>query len=136
MQPLCVSIVTPERPVVTQTADQVVAPSVNGEVGILPMHSPLLADLEEGVVGLHVEDQVAYYAVSSGFLEVNGGNVTLLVESAEAADEIDVTRAEGALKDSEEKLKTLASGTEEHDSHWGRARRAAVRLDVAKKARK
>src|SRR5687767_14767772 len=99
MSRLHVALVTPQREIVRGEVDQVTAPSVKGEVGILPDHLPLLTDMEEGAVGLFKDGKVDRYAVSGGFIEVERNTVTILAETAERSDEIDVQRARAALKD-------------------------------------
>ena len=131
---LTVSIVTPESSVVGATADQVTAPSVQGEVGILANHKPLLASLQEGIVGVHAQDGTDFFTVSGGFLEVSDNRVTVLAETAEKASEIDVERAEAALKDASSKLDALAPGSSEYSEEQARIRRAKVRIMGAKLA--
>lgn len=130
MTKLTVSLVTPRRFVANREVDQVTAPSVEGEVGILPQHLPLLADLHEGVVGLYKGLEVDYYAVSGGFVEVNDDVVTVLAETAEHSDEIDRKRAQRALDDAEARLKGLNYGEPEYAEQDARAKRARVRLYV------
>ncbi|MED5463519.1 MAG: ATP synthase F1 subunit epsilon [Myxococcota bacterium] len=132
MAELTVSIVTPESSVAAGSAAQVTAPSSQGEVGILPGHKPLLATLQEGVVGLHDGEGAEYYAVSGGFLEVSSDRVTVLAESAEKATEINVDRADAALRDATAKLGRAAISPDEHREQTARVRRATTRLEVAK----
>jgi len=134
MAELTVSIVTPERSVTTTAAEQLTAPSVLGEVGILPNHKPLLATMDEGVVGVHGAEGVEYFAVSGGFLEVSNNRITVLAEAAESAAEIDIERADAAVKDASGQLKVLAFGSEEHTEQSSRLRRANNRLAAAKLA--
>ena len=131
---LTVSIVTPESSVVEAPAAQVTAPSIQGEVGILPSHKPLLASLQEGIVGVHADDGTDYFTVSGGFLEVSDNRVTVLAETAEKVSDIDVERAEAALKDATSKLDSLELGSSEHNEEQARIRRANVRLQGAKLA--
>ena len=126
-----VTIVTPECPVMAGTFDEVLAPSVLGEVGILPDHRSLLADLKEGSVLLRGSGGSQTYALSGGFLEVSNNQVTVLAESAELASDIDVARAKAALSDAETKLHSLDSSDPEYHVQMARARRARVRIDVA-----
>ena len=134
MAKLNVSLVTPHRQVVGAQVDQVTAPSVMGEVGILPDHLPLLADLTEGPVGLYRGGVVDMYAISGGFLEVNDNEVLLLAETAERADEIDRARSEAALKDAERKLQILAIDDPDYPKQEARARRNRVRLEIASRS--
>ena len=129
---LHVSIVTPEAPITAGDYEQVLAPSVLGDAGILPMHRPLLADLREGMLVLKSGEADDCYAVSGGFLEVSNDRVTVLAESAEHARDIDVERASAALEDAESQVKTLESGSAEYHNQLARARRARARLEVAK----
>jgi len=108
----------------------VTAPSVMGEVGILPDHLPLLAELSEGQVSLSRGTQVDRYSIAGGFLEVNANTVLLLLESAEHRADIDQKRAERALKAADEKLKGMAMDDPDYAEWSGRARRARARLAV------
>lgn len=132
---LTVSFVTPEKQVSKGEVDMVIAPSALGEVGILPDHCTLLADLVPGVVELRHQGQVSgeRFAISGGFLEVDRNHVSLLVESAERPDEIDVARARTALSNSEAALARLSPVDAEYADHLGHAQRARVRLQVAGK---
>ena len=132
MAKLTVSIVTPERSVIATKALEVTAPSVLGEVGILTDHKPLLANMEEGVVGIHEASGVDYFLVSGGFLEVSEDRVTVLAEAAEKANEVDIPRAEAALKDATAQLRHLPFGSEEHSEQLARTRRARNRLRAIK----
>ena len=131
MAQLTVSLVTPDKDLLQGDVDQVTAPSVMGEVGILADHLPLLADMHEGLLGLHKEGQAEYYAISGGFVEVDANTVTILAETAEPAKSIDVKRSEKALKDAERKLKTLDINDPEYAEQEARARRAQIRLQAA-----
>lgn len=128
---LKVAVVTPGKQVATGEVDMVVAPSVLGEVGILPNHRPLLADMGIGQVELRVGQKSERYAVSGGFLEVDHDRVSILAEAAERSDEIDVERAKAALKDADAKLKKLDVGDVAYAAESLRADRARNRLRVA-----
>ena len=111
----------------------VLAPSALGELGILPNHTTLLADLIPGVVELRHDgaSEVERFAVSGGFLEVDSNHVSLLVETAERPEEIDVERARKALAVSEAELKKLSPVDAMYDDQMAKALRARVRLQVA-----
>lgn len=130
MAKLNVALVTPERQVARIEVDMVTAPSVMGQVGILPEHQPLLADLVEGPVIFKAGNSTETYAVSGGFLEVDRNKVIILAETAEHTSEIDEERATGALTDSEKKLKGLDVNDPQFEEHRSRMRRARVRLSV------
>lgn len=130
MARLRVSLVTPERAVTRAEVDMVVAPSVKGQVAVLPDHRPLLADLDAGPVLLKVGDKVDPYAISGGYLEVERNNVTILAETAERAEDIDVKRAEEALRDAESKLKGLATDDPSYREQLARVKRNRARVEV------
>ena len=130
MAKLNVALVTPERQVARVEVDMITAPSAMGQVGILPEHQPLLADLVEGPVVFKAGSSSETYALSGGFLEVDNNKVVILAETAEHTSEIDEDRAQGALSDSEKRLKGLDISDPDYDEHQSRVRRARVRLSV------
>jgi len=97
-------IVTPERVVFSGDVRFVVAPGVDGELGVLPGHAPLVTGLKIGVVRVQKEGKETRFAVSGGFMEVRDNRVIILAEAAEREDEIDVERAKAAKKRAEERL--------------------------------
>ena len=127
-------IVTPEKLVVKDVAEEMQIPGKNGYLGILPGHAPLISELAVGVISYRNGGTTHYLSVAWGFAEVLPDKVTILAETAERAEEIDVPRAEEAKKRAEERLK---SGNPETD--FPRAQvsleRAETRLDVAGKAK-
>jgi F-type H+-transporting ATPase subunit epsilon len=131
MAKLKLSLVTPLGQVARTEVDMVTAPSVSGELGILPDHRALLADLRPGPVSARVGGTTELYAVSGGFIEVDRNSVTILAETAEPAAAIDVERSKLALKDAERKLEKLEYNSPEYKEEWERAKRARVRLAVA-----
>ena len=101
-----VEVVTPERKVVSRDCIMVSARAVDGDIGILPRHIPLVTVLAPGVVKIKGETDVTTLAVSGGFLEVSpDSRVTILAETAELSNEIDVERARKARQRAEERLK-------------------------------
>ena len=129
-------IVTAERTVFEGDVDMVVAPGIQGQLGILPHHAPLITALTYGELVLHREGQDdEFIAIGGGFLEVGPDHVTILADSAERAEEIDESRAEEAHQRAEE----LMAQTQKEDVDLARAeaalRRSLVRLKVAKRRR-
>ena len=92
--PLSLSIVTPSRAVVSAEVDSVVAPGVEGELGILPGHAPFLIGLKPGVVRYSEGGRVTRIAIGGGLAEVTQERVTVLAPTAEASDQIDAAEAE------------------------------------------
>src|SRR5689334_22793728 len=88
--PIRVEIVSQDRPVFEGDVDIVVAPGEEGEMGILPHHSPLLTTLKPGVLRVRTAGHEEAFAISGGVMEVQPTIVTVLADSAERADEIDV----------------------------------------------
>ena len=127
---LTLEIVTPERSIAHGEVDEVVVPGAEGSFGVLPGHTPLLATLSVGEIEYRRGDQTSYVAVSFGFAEVLPDRVTVLAQIAEASDEIDVTRAEAAVKRARERLERPVA-----ELDYERARlsllKSLVRLQVA-----
>lgn len=128
-----VDIVTPERKIFSEQADMVVARTVEGEIGILPGHTPLVAILQTSVVRIKKDGEETAVAVSGGFMEVRPRHTTFLAETAELPADIDVERAEAAKKRAEQRLQR--ANDDETDVNRARLAlsRANVRLDVAKR---
>ena len=136
-QKVSCEVVTAERVVFRGEADMVIAPGVEGQMGILPRHAPLLAALQEGEliirgVGGALEEDVSM-AIGGGFIEVLDNRVVVLADSAERADEIDEDRAEEARHRCLEMLKSHEPG----DLAVAEAalRRSKVRLKVSRRRR-
>ena len=109
---LTLEIVTPERLVLSETVDEVVLPSVEGYMGVRPGHAPLLARLEVGEISYRTDVGERHLAVSGGFAEVLEGGVSILAETAELAEEIDLERAQRSRERAETLLKSRLSGQE------------------------
>src|SRR5690242_11352326 len=126
-------IVTPEKLVVKDAAEEMQLPGKGGYLGILPGHAPLITELTAGELSYRSAGESHYLAVAWGFAEVLPDKVTVLAETAERAEEIDVKRAEEAKSRAEQRLK---GGNTETD--FARAenalQRAETRLQVASKS--
>jgi F-type H+-transporting ATPase subunit epsilon len=129
---ILLEIITPERQVVQSLVDEVTAPGVEGYFGVLPGHTPFLTTLKIGEIAYKTDNITHYLAVCWGYAEVGPDRVIVLAETAEAAEEIDIDRAERARKRAEERLQQKAE-----DIDFDRARialeRALIRLQVASK---
>jgi F-type H+-transporting ATPase subunit epsilon len=101
---LDLQIVTPDRLVVHEQVDEVQIPGSEGYFGVLPGHTPLLASLAVGELWYRKGTEKIYLSLAFGFAEVLPDRVTILAQLAERADEIDVERAEAALKRAEDRL--------------------------------
>lgn len=127
-------IVTIERQVYSADVRMVVAPGVEGELGILPRHAPLITALQPGELRITTETGQENFAIGGGILEVLPYRILVLADSAEAADEIDIARAEEARRRAETFLREHPAG-EEHARIEGALRRSNVRLKVAQRRR-
>jgi len=131
-------IVTPERQLLRETVVETTLPGADGCLGILPGHAPLITELGIGELTYRAKGASAagHLAIISGFAEVLGDRVTVLAETAERPEEIDVTRAEVAKKRAEQRLAAAAS---DPNVDWSRAavalQRSLIRIQVARKRR-
>jgi len=133
---LTLEIVTPDRALLREEVDEVVVPGSQGEFGVLPGHTPLLASLKVGELWYRIGQEKFYLAVAFGFVEVLPDRVTVLAQIAERAQDIDVARAEAAKKRAEERV---TRGSPQADLDFERARialmKSLIRLQVASRAR-
>ena len=127
-------VVTPERQLLRESVVEVTVPGLEGQLGILPGHAPLMTELGIGELSYRTSasSQPVVLAVIRGFAEVLSDRVTVLAETAERAEEIDLARAEEAKARAE---KRLAAGDPNID--WDRAnialQRSLIRLQIARK---
>jgi F-type H+-transporting ATPase subunit epsilon len=125
-------IVTPEKQVVRDQVDEIQIPGKAGFLGVLPGHAPLITELAVGEISYRKGGQTTYLSVAWGFAEVLPNKVTILAETAERADEIDVARAQQALQAAQARL-AAADSEEKVDRELAAVRRAETRIDVAAK---
>ena len=130
-------VVTAERTVFEEAVNMVVAPGIDGQLGILPHHAPLITALTYGELIIHREgEEDELIAIGGGFMEVGPDHVTILADSAERAEEIDMARAEEAQKRAEE----LMAQKRREDVDFAQAeaalRRSMTRLKVARRKRR
>lgn len=134
--PLLLEIVTPERQVFSDEVDSVVCPGVEGELGILPHHAPLLTTLGYGELRIRRAGEEEFFAIAGGFLQVRPDKVVVMAETADMASEIDVEKAQEARREAE---RQLSEGFDE-PADLARARaalqRALTRIRVAERHRR
>jgi F-type H+-transporting ATPase subunit epsilon len=123
-------IVTPEKLVVRDNAEEAQIPGANGYIGVLPGHAPLITELGAGEISYRSGGQLHRYATAWGFAEVLPDRVTVLAETVEPAEQIDVARAQQSLAKAEEALKS-AQTEEEVSNDLADVRRAQARIEVA-----
>jgi F-type H+-transporting ATPase subunit epsilon len=128
---LRLEVATPTRLVVSSEADEVVVPGSEGSFGVLPGHAPLLSLVGTGEMMYRAGREEHHLAVSGGFAEVGPDHVTVLAESAERPEEIDVARARAALERAEQFLRPQAGEEGDVADSMTALARAQVRLQTA-----
>jgi F-type H+-transporting ATPase subunit epsilon len=126
---IALEIVTPERRVLAEKVDEVVLPSLEGYMGILPGHAPLLAQLDVGEVSYRLGSNRHYMAISGGFAEVLRETVSVLARTCERPEEIDVERAMRSKAGAEKNL-DLKSSEQAFRHAEVRLKRALCRIRV------
>ena len=134
MATIQLQVVTPERVVLEEEADIVVARGAEGDLGILHGHEPLITPLATGELMYRTDGQEQFLAISGGFLEVRPDRVVVLADYAERSEEIDRQRAEEARRRAEEAL-SEHRGTELEAAAAASLQRALLRLRVAERRR-
>ena len=124
-------IVTPERVIYSDEVDAVVVPGVEGQLGILPHHAPLMTMLQPGELKVRKGGEEIYVAIFGGFLEVRPDRVIVLADAAERAEEIDVGRAEEAKRRAEQQMANRALSEVDKVRAEAALRRSVVQLKVA-----
>ena len=128
---LKLEIVTPEKIVISETVDAVTVPTMSGEVGILQNHAPLISNLKGGILSYTKSGAVERLAIAGGFLEVSRNNVSVLADTAERADEIDVEAARAERDSVERELGAWKGSEEEFETEKNRLERAQARIQLA-----
>ena len=130
---LMLEIVTPEKLAFSGRVEEVTIPGSEGEFGVLRGHTPLLSFVDVGILNFTREGEKTYYAVNTGYTEVTSTKVTVLVETAERSDDIDVERAKKAKDRAEENIGRLSKDDVEHEKQKAALLRAITRISAAKK---
>jgi F-type H+-transporting ATPase subunit epsilon len=128
-QKLILSIVTPEKQLVSEEVDQVNVPGTEGDLGILHDHAPILTLLRPGQLSYGKEGETIVLVVSGGYLEVTDNRVTVLAETGEFLHEIDRERAERSQAEAEKRLGETDISEEEYIETQKKLFRAIARLE-------
>lgn len=129
-------ILTPEETVFEGEVEMVVAPGKDGEIGILPLHIPLVTVLKVGELRLKLdENRWDYIAIDGGYLEISEDKVTVLADSAVFASKVDVERLEARKKEIEAKIANIKEQDEEFFAATRELANLANRLRVAGRAK-
>ena len=129
-------VVTPESVICSCEVDAVIAPGVEGQLGILPHHAPLLTMLQAGELRVRKNGDETCIAIYGGFLEVRPDRVIILADAAERAEEIDEARAEEAKRRAEQQLANRVVSEVDKAQAEAVLRRSLIQLKVAERTRK
>ena len=133
--PMNLEIITAERSVYSGEVDMVIAPGLDGQLGILPKHAPLITVLKPGELTVKKSgEEDMYVAVSGGFMEVIGNRVSVLADACERSDEIDEARAEHAMQRAQERLAQRGSDME-LERAMSSLQRAQIRVNLVRRRR-
>ena len=128
-------VVTPEKLLLSQEVDEVIAPGSEGEFGVLPGHCHFLSTVRIGELSYRVGDLTNHMAILWGFAEVTPTKVTVMAEIAEKAEDIDVGRAQSAVEKAEQRLKAGGLPSEVKDAEIS-LEKARLRKKIADRAHK
>ena len=128
-------VVTPERRVLAEPVDMVTVPGLGGELGILPGHTPLISQLQTGVLTYTQDGKSFPLLVSGGFVEVRDDLVSVLAEVAERPEEIDAARARQSREALEKQLNAWTGREEDFEVAKAKLDRCVVRLQLAGSSR-
>ena len=130
-------IVSQDRQVFSGDADMVIVPGVQGEMGILPNHAPLLSTLKFGILRVRSNGQEQIFTIAGGVIEVQPDLITVMADAAENVLEIDINRAEAAKRRAEEILKQgLPPDSDSYLKIESALRRSNLRLEAVKRYRR
>jgi F-type H+-transporting ATPase subunit epsilon len=124
-------VITPERRLLSEMVDYVTIPGLNGELGILPGHTPLISQLKTGILSYGQSAINSSLLVSGGFVEVGPNRVSVLADVAERAEEVDVARARMEREQAEKALGTANISEEELERMQLQLERASCRLQLS-----
>jgi len=130
---LLLEIVTPEKLAYRDQVDEVLVPSADGQLGILPHHTPLITTLGVGELRIRKGSSEEYFAIVGGFLQVRPDKVVVMAETADIASEIDLERAQQARKDAEAALSSAYVEAADVAAARAALDRALVRIRVAER---
>jgi F-type H+-transporting ATPase subunit epsilon len=132
---ILLEVVTPERQLLSQQVDEVIAPGSEGEFGVLPGHCHFLSTLRIGELRYRIDDQVHHMAVLWGYAEVTPTKVTVMAEVAEKAEDIDVDRAAAKVEEAERRVQAGGLPSEVKEAQIS-LEKARLRKKIAERTRK
>lgn len=131
MAELILELVTPERRILSESADEVIVPGFNGLFGVRPGHAPLLSVMQPGILTCRLGATSQSYFVSGGFARVAENKVLVLADQAEAVSDIDVSAAQKRLQEAEERLRGMSADDLRFETESATVRRETARMAAA-----
>lgn len=132
--PMMLEITTAERQVYGEEVDMLIAPGIDGQLGILPKHAPLMTMLQPGELTIRKGGSDSYFTVTGGFMEVLGDRVIILADACEHSEEINEERAQEAMRRAQERIANRP-GDMQMERALASLRRAQVRLETVRRRR-
>ena len=132
--PMLLEITTAERQVYGDEVDMVIAPGVDGLLGILPRHAPLMTMLQPGELTIRKGGSDTFFSVTGGFMEVLGDRVIVLADACEHSEEISEERAQEAMRRAQERISSRPTEMQ-LERALASLRRAQARLDTVRRRR-
>ncbi len=132
--PMILEITTAERQVYGDEVDMVIAPGVDGQLGILPRHAPLMTMLRPGELTIRKNGADSYFTVTGGFMEVLGDRVIILADACERSEEINEERAQEAMRRAQDRIASRPTQMQ-MERALASLRRAQARLDTVRRRR-
>jgi len=130
---LLMEIVTPEKMIFSGNIEEVTLPGTEGEFGVLRGHEAFLTSVEIGEMNYVKDGKKSYYAVNTGYVEVTGDKVTVLIETAEKSEQIDKERALRAKDNAEKRLSQMTKEDVDYETARAALARAIARISVAER---
>ena len=131
--PILLEIVTPERLAYSDSVDAVVLPGIEGELGVLPHHAPLVSMLGVGELRIRKGGTEESFAIAGGFLQVRPDKVVVMAETADLASEIDLEKAQEARREAERALEGAATDATDLAAARAQLQAALLRIRVAER---
>ncbi len=130
---LMLEVVSPEKMVFSGNIEEVTLPGTEGEFGVLRGHEAFLTSVEIGEMNFVKDGKKTYYAVNTGYVEVTGSKVTVLIETAEKSEQIDKERALRAKDNAEKRLSQMTKEDVDYETARAALARAIARISVAER---
>ena len=130
MDSISLEILTPEKPIFNEKVESVTVPGTKGSFQVLKDHAPLMSTIDIGVVALKIKDQTSYFTTGGGTIEVKKNKITILADSMEKVEDIDVDRAQQAKERAEERIRNKKDSDVDEAKAESALKRAINRLKL------